>query len=234
MRRRRVLAAVGTAATLSVAGCLGGDTPEAANEHGYDTERTNGVDVPLSPIDDVIDWYDDEETAFVDTRDRTAFERARIEGAVLSPAPDGQEERDPVAELSTDTRIVTYCVCPHTLATMRGASLIEAGYEHTYALDEGFEPWVQAGYPVEGEATQQRPAVYEIDGRTDPGHAGEYAWARHDATGQREANPIDEDGRFSLHLRFHDVGLDSEIRLATPTGETAGKLASFVGGTVEL
>lgn len=235
MRRRRFLQASGTAAAVGMAGCLGNgdDDATAANEYGYETAQNNGVDVPLVPLTDAVDWHDDDDTVFVDTRDRTAFEHARIEGAVLSPAPDGLDD-DPVADLSTDTRIVTYCVCPHHLATLRGASLIEAGYANTYAIDEGLEPWIEAGHPAEGDALEDRPPVYEIRGQTEPTYAGDLAWARHDSTGQREAVPIDDDGTFTLHLRFHGVDPGSHIRVTTPAGETSDVLESFLGRVVEV
>lgn len=101
MRRRAYLRAAGLAATVGIAGCLGDDsTPEAANEFGYETDTTEGVEVPLVPVQDSIEWYRDESAAFVDARSHTAFEKARIAGAVFSPAPDGQESDDPVSDVA--------------------------------------------------------------------------------------------------------------------------------------
>ena len=234
MRRRTFLGASGMAVT-GIAGCLGGDNGEtAANEYGYETTTSDGTEVPLVPIEDAIEWYDDDETVFVDTRDRTAFDRARIAGSVFSPAPDGQETDDPMGEYDEERRIVTYCVCPHYLAGLRGASLIRAGYAHTYALDEGFEPWVEGGHPVEGDAVDSRPPVYEIRGSTAPEHADEYAWARHEPTGQREAVPIRADGSFTLHLRFHDIDRASTIEVQTPGGSTTAPLGALTEDTLDL
>jgi hypothetical protein len=117
---------------------------------------------------------------------------------------------------------------------MRGGTLIENGYVHTYAIDEGFNAWIDAGYPLAGQAVEQRPDVYEIRGETDPTHAGEYAWARHDPTGQREAVPIAEDGTFDLEIRFYDVTRDSDIRLTTPAAETVQPLGKLLGSVVRL
>lgn len=127
-----------------------GDEPvEAANEFDYETMTVEGIEVPLVPNDDAFEWFGDPETVFVDTRTREEYERARIAGAVFSPAPDGLSSDDPVDELSTDTRIVTYCACPRTLAGLRAASLLRDGYEHTYALAQGIPRWDEAGYPIE-------------------------------------------------------------------------------------
>ncbi|PSP27284.1 hypothetical protein BRC65_06670 [Halobacteriales archaeon QH_2_65_14] len=177
MQRRRFIGAVGMLGIVGMAGCLGdrdgngdsdgdgentgdsngnGDGEEATDSevdveepdeypddventpgeetgktdrNGYDMYAVGGTEVPLAPIDD---------------------EEVRIAGAVFSPAPDGLPEDDPLDALTEDTRIVTYCPCPHTLSTNRAASLIENGYTDVYALKEGIREWVDRGYPLEG------------------------------------------------------------------------------------
>lgn len=239
MQRRKFLAGTGSAVTIGLAGCLGltGSSAEPANEYNYETTSTRGgPDVPLVPVADAIDWFEDEdtETVFVDARDETGFNNARIEGSVFSPAPDGLDSDDPLSEYGTDTRIVTYCVCPHRLAAMRGGDLIDNGYAHTYALDEGLEGWYERGYPMEGDTVEERPAVYEIVGETSEENAGELAWTRHEQTGQREAATIDEDGLFTLHVRFHDITLDSELVVETPAEAISGDLKTLTETTLQL
>lgn len=235
MRRRTYLRAAGGAVAAGLAGCLGGETnTDAANEFDYETTTTDDVAVPLVPLADAIEWYRDDDAVFADARDRTAYEAARIASAVFSPAPDGQEGDDPLEGLSTESRIVTYCGCPHHLSTLRGASLIRDGYAHTYAIDEGFVAWRDAGYPVEGSDVDESPTLYRIAGRTAAAHAGDLAWARHEPSGQREAAPIGDDGRFTLQVRFHDVAPETRIRLSTPAGEVTGRLDTLVEGTVEV
>lgn len=241
MQRRTYLRAAGLVAGAGLSGCLGsdggdggGNTPTAANEFGYPTKTTDGVDVPLVPLADAIQWYRDDAGLFADARSRRAFEAARIAGAVYSPAPDGQDEGDPVAGRPKDTRVVTYCSCPHHLSTLRGSTLIRNGYAHTYAIDEGFRAWRDAGYPLEGKEVEETPASFTVAGRTDPAHAGEFAWLRHDPSGQREAAPIDDRGRFTLHVRFYDVGPDTPVRLSTPAGEVVEPLGALAGGTVRV
>lgn len=259
MRRRAYLQVIGATATIGAAGCVdddsdagtsdGSDTEtsddsdagtsddsdtETTDNFDYETTTTDGVEVPLVPLEDAHDWYEDDEAVFVDTRSETAFEQSRIEEAVLSPAPDGQESNDPVEELSTDRRIVTYCGCPHHLATLRGAALIEAGYSNTYAIDEGFHAWQDAGYPLAGTDASERLDLFSIDGRTDPTHASELTWAWHEPSGQREAAPIAEDGAFTLHIRFHDVDPDSQIRLETPAGSMTRPLETLAEQQIEL
>lgn len=203
---------------------FGSPDVEAANEFGYDTLRTDGVNVPLVPMEDAVQWHENGEAIFVDARSRTEFEKARVADAVLSPAPDGRDDDDPLNDVETETRIVTYCGCPHHLSTLRGASLIQEGYVDTYALEEGFFPWKDVGHPLAGEEVETTPSLYRIDGQTAPAHAGEFAWVRHEPTGQREPSPIREDGTFTIDVRFYELDPESEVRVSTPEGDRLGPI----------
>jgi rhodanese-related sulfurtransferase len=232
MKRRTALKALGVAVVGGLAGCSGG--PQAANEYGYETTTTDGVAVPLVPIADAIQWYNDDAALFADARGRRQFETSHIAGAVFSPAPDGQGGSDPVEQRETDAQIVTYCRCPHHLSSLRAASLISDGYANTYALDEGFGAWLQNNYPVEGTNPYALPTEYRIAGRTDPAHAGAFAWARHRETGQREPAPIAEDGTFAISFRFYDVDADSSIEVETPEETVTRPLGQLREGVVEV
>lgn len=236
MRRRTYLGLVGSVPALGIAGCLGsgdgGGDNQAANEFGYPTEETDGVEVPLVPIEDAYEWHQDG-ILFADARSEAAYRKSHVAGAVFSPAPDGQPD-DPVEAKPDSTRVVTYCGCPHHLSTMRAASLIEDGYANTYALDEGFRPWQQGDYPVEGEEAASIPDGFSIEGRTDPAQEGGRAWVRHDPTGQREVTSIEADGTFAMDVYFHEVGPETEVRLTTPAAEVIDSLRSLSSGVVDL
>lgn len=235
MRRRAYLRTAGLVASAGVTGCLGSETaPEAANEPGYPTTTADDIAVPLVPLADAIDWYENDAGVFVDARSRTAFENARIADAIHSPAPDGRDTDDPISELAEDTRLVTYCSCPHHLSTLRGAALIRNGYAHTYAIDEGFRAWREANYPLEGENVEETPRLFTIAGRTDPADTGDFAWIWHDPSGQREAAPIGTDGSFTLHARFYDVTPETAVRLSTPAGEVTEPLNALAGDVVDV
>ncbi|MCU4743414.1 rhodanese-like domain-containing protein [Natronoglomus mannanivorans] len=122
------------------------DTEEAAS-----TLEHEGTEVPLVSMDDAIEWYEADDAHFVDTRGRPSYEDRRIDGAVLSPAPDGMSS-DPVDDWDHDETIVTYCACPHSIAVRRSASLIEDGYENVFVLEGGLDAWAEEGQPMEGEA----------------------------------------------------------------------------------
>lgn len=254
-RSRRALLRTGAVGMVALSGCLssfGGDgDDEPSSDDGqpgsendteqtdsaaadrypeYDTIQTEGETVPLVPVDDAHEWYQDESARFVDARGPTQYQNGHVTGAVLSPAPDGSGSDDPVASWSKEQRIVCYCGCPHHLSSLRAASLLSDGYQDVLAIDEGYFEWRDRDYPVVG-ASGPMPDQYTISGETDPAEDA-YAWAWHDPTGQREAAPIDGEGNYELHLRFEDVDEESTIRVKTPAYEIEEPLGDLVEGTV--
>ena len=228
---RRAFLATGGVAIGSVAGCLGGGG-SASNPDGYETIQVDGQSVPLAPLADVREWYDSDNARFADARSRTAYEESHIEGAVWSPARNGQENGDPVESWDEETLVVTYCGCPHHLSSMRAAALLGSGYENVVALDEGFWAWQEEGHPVAGSAADREPTLHVVEGRTAPDFAGGWAWARHDPSDQREVTPIADDGSYALNVRFSGVGPDDPIRVTTPAYELSASIRSLAEGVV--
>ncbi|MWV41861.1 rhodanese-like domain-containing protein [Natrialba sp. INN-245] len=229
MNRRQYLAAGTAAAVTAVAGCLGGngssdgygpepdDTPEkrSIDTDAYETKSFGGIDVPLAPLEDVHYWYQRQEARIVDTRGRDQHDAVRITGSVLSSAPDGVSN-DPVATWPEEDRIVTYCVCPHTLAGQRAATLIANDYENVYALDDGLQAWVEHQYPIEGTEASQSLASYDVRGVSDPQHAGEFVTVRTVDGDQSEVSAVEDDGSYELTLHFTDVDDGSLLEVETP------------------
>jgi rhodanese-related sulfurtransferase len=247
-RRRTVLATCGALLGGLISGCLGaedgadGHAPEdvvpanpppspAADPDTFDTIAVDGTPVPLVPIDVAHAWYLRREARFADARGQGQYERAHVAGAAHSPAPDGGAN-DPVADWPVGDRVVTYCGCPHHLSTLRASSLIQSGYEHVYAIDEGFVPWFERGYPTRGSAVENDLASYEVRGRTDPADAGELAWAVHEGSDQQEAAPIQPDGSFAMTLHFGGIGADAPITVRTPSFEVTQPLSSLTTSVV--
>ena len=224
MNRRQVLVSGGGLALGTIAGCLGGEE--------YPTETFDGVEVPLAPLEDVYEWYEGDETHVVDTQPQSVYDDAHIAGAVRSPAPDGLEDDDPVEAWGADERIITYCVCPHTLAVQRGATLIDEGYEEVYALDEGFNAWREAGYPVDGNGTDDEQPAYEIVGESSPAHAEESVYVREFETGEYlEISPIEDDGSYELLVRG-DLEAETVLEVETPDYTLEAPLSELTSGIV--
>lgn len=224
MRRRQVLVASGALTLGTVTGCLGGET--------YPTESYGGEEIPLAPLEDVYEWYEADATHVVDTQPQSVYDDAHVAGAVRSPAPDGLEDDDPVTAWDTDERIVTYCVCPHTLAVQRGATLISEGYEEVYALDEGFNAWREAGYPVDGNATDDEQPTYEITGESSPAHAGGYVYVRKPGTADPlEASPVEDDGSYELLVRG-DFEAETVLEVEAPDYTLEAPLSELTSGVV--
>ncbi|WP_252701214.1 rhodanese-like domain-containing protein [Natronosalvus vescus] len=232
MQRRSLLASVGAASLGSLAGCLGDITGDDEGEtvDGYDAQEHEGQTVPLVPLEEAHDWFDDGDTRFVDTRGPGQYESDHIEGAVLSSAPDGVED-DPTEAWDHDTRIVTYCDCPHTLAVWRGSALMSEGFEDVYALDDGFPAWQDAGYPTVGEETGSLEA-YEIVGRSAPEHEGNYVWLTTLDESQREVSQVEADGSYKLIVRFDGLSDDTVLSLKAPEHELEATLEELTDGPV--
>ncbi len=230
MNRRTFLAA-SAVSVVGLSGCLGGgggsNESNPKSEEGYDTVKQYDQNVPLAPLSDVHKWYKQNKAKFVDARGEKQYETSHIKGAVLSPAPDGLPNDDPVASWSKDERIVCYCGCPHHLSSMRAGKLMKNGYKNVYVIDEGYWKWHEKGYPVRGQNTEVAPNAYVLDGVADPAYVGETAWARHLVSGQKEATDILEDGSYSMHVKFHDVTPDSVLTVETPEYEVEGTISEL-------
>ncbi|WP_049985891.1 rhodanese-like domain-containing protein [Halobellus rufus] len=189
------------------------------------------VEVPLVPIEDAYYWYARGDARFVDARSETGYDVSHIFGSVLSPAPDGRR-MDPTNDWDTADRVVTYCHCPHHLSSLRAATLLTNGFENVYAIDEGFQAWLDRNYPLAGDDTNREYTVRTIEGRTDEADAGETVWAFHPPTDQVEAAEINSDGSYTLKLKFVQVDSQSTIQIETPSYAIRAPLAELTSGTV--
>jgi len=204
-----------------------------ADPSTFDTLSMNGETVRLAPIDVVERWYRRGEARFVDARGLGQYEKSHIYGAVSSSAEQGSSG-GAIDPWPSDARTVTYCGCPHHLSSMRAAGLQKGGHTNVYALDEGFIEWSDRGYPMAGtgftggENADLRE--WTIDGRVDAAYAGQYAWARTDAS--QEAVPIRDDGAFTIHVRFPDTTSETPIEVSTPAFSVTRALGDLASGTV--
>jgi rhodanese-related sulfurtransferase len=197
----------------------------------FDTISVGDFEIPLVPVDVAYYWYARGEARFVDSRSESEYQVSHVFGSVLSPAGD-HSEPDPVYDWPKDDRVVTYCDCPHHLASMRAGDLLNRGWENVYAIDEGFGEWRERNYPLAGSDTDRVPTVWTIEGTTDELYGGQTAWARHLDSDQKEGTEISSDGSYELHVKFVDVTANSEIRIETPAYSVTGTLGEFANGFV--
>ena len=80
---------------------------------------------------------------------QTHFDQAHIPGSVQLFEPEQAAQL-----LQPDDHIVVYCSGPSCAASgIVGQRLIEAGYVHVRHYPGGLQQWFEAGYPLEGGAT---------------------------------------------------------------------------------
>jgi len=208
-----------------------GDPDErSVDPSSFPTTTANGESVRLAPIEVARYWHQRADARFVDARSQEQYERAHVYGAVNSPAERGSSGGG-ISEWANDDRIVCYCGCPHHLSSVRASALQQAGFSNVFVIDEGFGPWYENGEPMRG-TDFSAPQEAVVEGDVGAEHAGEYAWATHEASGQREAAPIAEDGSFSLHLKFYDVTDSTPIRVETPAFAVTRPLGDLVGAVL--
>ncbi len=225
MNRRQYLATVGVASASTVlAGCLSGDE--------YRTYDTGGQEVPLAPVEDTYEWYQ-EDALFLDATNEVQHQRRRIDGSELSP-PARPDFEHPTEGVDPDRRIVTYCICPYNLAGARAAELLNEGFERVYAIEEGLDGWDEAGYPIAGAVASPAFSLYTVSGRTDPAAAGQQVWLEEPESNQRYVTRVDEDGTFEMTFEFADVDDETIVVLELPDQRLERTLGELSDGEVRL
>ncbi|TPV94508.1 MAG: hypothetical protein B7733_14800 [Myxococcales bacterium FL481] len=81
----------------------------------------------------------------LDARPPADFVTRHIQGAASLPFYEVEDHLD---EIPRDVWIVTYCACPHAESEAAADVLLGAGFTNVRVLDEGFNVWVERGYPT--------------------------------------------------------------------------------------
>lgn len=99
-----------------------------------------------------------EDILLLNVLSRESFRRAHIPGSYNAPV--GEEDFMQKVEAITGAEgksrpIVTYCGGFHCNASKDAAHRLEAaGYQSISAFEGGMEDWIDAGYPVAGDASE--------------------------------------------------------------------------------
>jgi|GEM_PF-1940454 len=109
------------------------------------------VDIPVLPVDDSFQIFQEKAAHFIDARDPEEFAAGHIPGAVNIPydqmtlPPYSQA----ISRLDKNGRIVVYCnthIC--SVSYTCAENLMYLGYNHV-VIAEGYMLWAERGYPVE-------------------------------------------------------------------------------------
>ncbi|WP_435360009.1 rhodanese-like domain-containing protein [Haloarchaeobius sp. DFWS5] len=213
MKRRTFLAGAGVSLT-GLAGCIGGLGGGSGGGDGG-TLTVDGETVKLTPVGTTFEWHQNDEATFADARGQSIYASSHITGAISSPAGSPIEGTQ-TAEVGKDEKIVCYCGCPHHLSSVRAAELQKAGYTDVSVIDEGFNKWVQLGYPVTGSSNVKS---FEIRGETDASYASEVVmlkWRSENGLEPLEAAFVEDDGSYAMTVHFGGVTPDSVVSLEAP------------------
>lgn len=222
MHRRAFLATSSAAVVGLAAGCL-------TDEH---IEEYDGQQVTYLDPEDVYEIWEEGEALFVDTRSVSEYSQQHIEGAVVSPAPDGLEEDDPVADWPQEDPIIVYCPCPYDLSVQRGATLLNNGYEDVKGLDDGFQAWLNEGWPTDQGEPEELDLTHEIEGETDEAYASEPVIVTEGASGRETRTYVNEDGSYGLSLHFSGISESTPLTIEAPDYTVEGTVAELTETTV--
>jgi glyoxylase-like metal-dependent hydrolase (beta-lactamase superfamily II)/rhodanese-related sulfurtransferase len=104
-------------------------------------------EVVFMSMDEVNARLGKKDLVLLDVRERDAFDRGHLPGAIH--VPRGQLELRVDKELPNPTaRILTYCQFGR-VSTLAAATLRTMGFMRAVALDGGYDAWVKAGFPTE-------------------------------------------------------------------------------------
>ena len=104
-------------------------------------------EVVFMSMDEVNARLGKPDLVLVDVREKDAFDRGHLPGAIH--VPRGQLELRVDKELpNPSARILTYCQFGR-VSTLAAATLRTMGFMRAVALDGGYDAWVKAGFPTE-------------------------------------------------------------------------------------
>ena len=100
-------------------------------------------------IDQAYQLYE-EDAVFVDARDMWEFADGHIKNSINFPEIEFEVNHPALKELSKDEKLVIYCSSTECgLSTKLAIELLKLGYEKLFVFEEGWDAWLENGYPIE-------------------------------------------------------------------------------------
>lgn len=91
----------------------------------------------------------EEGATFVDARDMWEYGEGHIQGAVNLPYIEFEPDHQMLGELDKDNKLVIYCGDTECgLSTKLAVELSKLGYKNLFVFAQGWENWLETGYPV--------------------------------------------------------------------------------------
>lgn len=86
---------------------------------------------------------------FIDSRDQWDFSDGHIKGAINFPEVEFETNHPALSKLSKDETLIIYCSSNECgLSTKIAVELLKLGYKDLYVFEEGWDIWVEHGYPT--------------------------------------------------------------------------------------
>lgn len=87
---------------------------------------------------------------FVDSRDMWEYADGHIKGAVSFPEIEFETDHPALQKIKKDEKLVIYCSSSECgLSTKLAIELLKLGYENLFVFEEGWDAWLENGYPIE-------------------------------------------------------------------------------------
>ena len=115
------------------------------NANGPDPEFTLDEEGRVSVKQVEAAWDINARMVLLDARLPSEYLHGHIQGATSIPFYSAGEF---VEYFDPDTWVVAYCACPHAESGEAAAALLEAGLTKVTVIDEGYDQWVEDGYPI--------------------------------------------------------------------------------------
>ena len=177
-----------------------------------------------------------------DVRSKASYEKSHIQSALWVPYGN-TEESDllKIANLQSDSEIVTYCGCPRHLSSLQAKFLQDLGYSNVKVLYDGLWVWQDNGFPT-FYAHSTQTTLLKFNGKLigqDKNISQTDVFLRHVKTGQLEAARSSFDGEFNFdfHLYEYRPGDEFELtisKLNSPVVKTLVLNKSDVGAEIQI
>lgn len=122
--------------------------------------ETTGNSLSFEPkaitLSQAYKFYVEGKAKFIDARDKWDFGDGHIQNAVNIPEYNFEPSSPKVKYLKKDQLYILYCGSDDCELSQRLASeLNKLGFKNIYVFLDGYEVWLQNGYPVEMEAVNE-------------------------------------------------------------------------------